>query len=53
MNDVMMVIKRFGCMVIQQEMQLFCRMIIGIPKADEQVCLDKLSEMHTVALAKQ
>jgi uncharacterized YigZ family protein len=53
MNDVMMVIKRFGCIVIQQEMQLFCRMIIGIPKADEQVCLDKLSEMHTVALAKQ
>src|SRR5512141_1011073 len=28
MNDVMIVVKRFGCVVLQSEMQLFCRMLI-------------------------
>src|SRR6476661_939811 len=31
MNDVMMVVKRFGLIVMENEMQLFCRMVIGIP----------------------
>lgn len=51
-NDVMMVIKRFGCIVYQNEMQLFCRMMIGVPKADEIACTDKLKEMHMVELRK-
>lgn len=46
MNDVMMVVKRFGCPVLQSEMQLFCRMVIGIPKEDIELCLEKLKDMH-------
>jgi uncharacterized YigZ family protein len=47
-NDVMMVVKRFGCVILQNEMQLFCRMVIGIPKEDLELCLDKLNDLHGV-----
>ena len=46
MNDVMMVVKRFGLNVIHNEMQLFCRMVIGIPKENLSLTLDKLEHMH-------
>jgi uncharacterized YigZ family protein len=48
MNDVMMVVKRFGCVILQNERQLFCRMIIGIPKENLGLCLEKLKDMHGV-----
>jgi uncharacterized YigZ family protein len=48
MNDVMMVVKRFGCVIVQNEMQLFCRMVIGIPKENFDLCLEKLKDMHGV-----
>ncbi|GAB4092341.1 IMPACT family protein [Flaviaesturariibacter terrae] len=50
MNDVMMVVKRFGCTVLQSEAQLFCRMVIGVPKKDEEACVQKLRDMHTLEL---
>ena len=46
MNDVMMAVKRFGCQVLENESQLFCRMVIGIPKASLDLCLSKLKDMH-------
>lgn len=46
MNDVMIVVKRFGCIILQNEMQLFCRMVIGIPKESLELCLEKLKDMH-------
>lgn len=52
MNDVMMVVKRFGCTILQNETQLFCRMLIGVPKAEEAACVDKLKEMHMVEVRK-
>jgi uncharacterized YigZ family protein len=48
MNDVMMVVKRFGCVILQNQMQLFCRMIIGIPKEIFDLCLEKLKDLHGV-----
>src|SRR5215203_1065452 len=45
-NEIMMVVKRFGCMILENEMQLFCRMVIGIPKDVMPSCLDKLEELH-------
>lgn len=47
-NEVMMVVKRFGCVILQNEMQLFCRMTIGIPKENLNLCLDKLNDLHGV-----
>ena len=48
MNEVMMVAKRFGLIVLQNEMQLFCRMVIGIPKENLALCLDRLKDLHGV-----
>ncbi len=50
MNEVMMVVKRFGCTVLQNEMQLFCRMLIGIPKENSALCLEKFNDMHNIHL---
>jgi uncharacterized YigZ family protein len=33
MNDVMTVVKQFGCEVKKQELQLFCELQVGVPKA--------------------
>ena len=52
MNDVMMVVKRFDCAILQNEAQLFCRMVIGVPKASEGLCLDKLKDLRTVEVKK-
>lgn len=50
MNDVMIVVKRFGLIVMENEMQLFCRMVIGIPKDNLELTLDKLKDMHGLEL---
>ena len=46
--EVMMVAKRFGFAVLQNEMQLFCKMVVGIPKENLTLCLDKLKDIHGV-----
>lgn len=48
MNDVQTLIKRFGCLVVSSEAQLFCRMIIAIPKMVEEDCVHRLKEMYGV-----
>jgi len=50
MNEVMLVVKRFGCIVMENEMQLFCRMKIGIPKAVADDCVEQLNGMHSLEL---
>ena len=52
MNEVMTIIKQFNCTVIQQEMQLFCLLKIGIPKARLNEVLYKITDMHTVTSKK-
>ena len=49
---VMMIVKRFNCVVLLNEMQLFCRLQIGIPKAEEKQILEKLQDMHGVDVKK-
>ena len=45
MNDVMMVVKKYNCSVLDQQMDLFCRMDIGIPKANHELVLLKFKEI--------
>lgn len=52
MNEVMMIVRRFGCTVLQNEMQLFCRMLIGIPKEQLEACLEKLNDLHGAEVKK-
>jgi uncharacterized YigZ family protein len=52
LNDVMTLLKQYQCSIARQEMQLFCTMEAGIPKADLAACLERLGEMHTVDIKK-
>ena len=52
MNEVMTLIKRFNCEVFSNEMQLFCRMQIGIPKATENGVLEKLRKLYGLQIMK-
>jgi uncharacterized YigZ family protein len=52
MNEVMLIVKRFGCVVLENEMQLFCRTKMGVPKADEESCLKQLKELHSLEVRK-
>ena len=50
MNDVMVIVKRFHCLVMQNEMQLFCQLQLGVPKSEEQSFLEKLKDFHSVTV---
>ena len=52
MNEVMMIVKQFGCTVLQQEQQLFCLMKIGIPKARLEEVLYRLKDLRVVEYTK-
>lgn len=51
-NDVMVVVKRFNCAVLQNEMQLFCRMVLGVPQKEEEAFLLKLHDAHGITCNK-
>jgi uncharacterized YigZ family protein len=52
MNEVMMIVKQYGCSVVGQEMQLFCLLKIGVPKARMQEVLYKLEDIHSLTIHK-
>ena len=51
-NEVMTLLKRFNCEVLSKEMQLFCHMQVGIPKATEEAILEKLRELYSLQIKK-
>lgn len=51
MNDVMMIIKQFGCEIKSSETMLFCEMMVSIPKARIDEVLFKLNELRVVEMA--
>jgi len=48
MNDVMRIIKQFDCVVIKQELQLFCSVDAGVPKLWRDELLNKLHDLQQV-----
>lgn len=50
MNEVMTIIKQFNCRIIQQEMQLFCTMIIGIPLIRLNEVLHSFKELKSLEM---
>lgn len=53
MNDVMMLIKQFGCDVISSENQLFTTMQVGVPRSRENEFVFKIKELYSVEYIKQ
>lgn len=51
MNEVMMIVKQFGCEIVKQESQLFCQMEIGIPKSRVNEVLFKIKELQSVEIS--
>lgn len=51
-NDVMVIVKQTDCRIVSQEMQLFCRMIIAVPRHRLDEVLFRFSSLHTLELAK-
>jgi uncharacterized YigZ family protein len=45
MNEIMMIVKKYNCTILDQQMELFCRMIVGIPKAVHELVLLKLKDI--------
>lgn len=52
MNEVMQIVKRMGCSVIEQEMNLFCRLRIGIPRKREEEIVYSLKEVRNAEVEK-
>ena len=48
MNDVMMIIRQFGCEIIKQENQLFSILEIGVPKGRVNEVEFKIKELQSV-----
>lgn len=52
MNEVMMVVKQFDCVVEKQEMQLFCIMSIGVPQNWLQEVENRLKDLRDIEVEK-
>ncbi|MGH2553661.1 MAG: IMPACT family protein [Chitinophagaceae bacterium] len=48
MNEVMKMVKQFDCVVLKQDMQLFCVLEIGVPKKKLEEVLEKLKDLRGV-----
>jgi|SRR5690606_4987962 len=48
LNEVMTVLKQHNVSIHKQEMQLFCRFEIGIPLAEQEICLPQLRNIFGV-----
>jgi uncharacterized YigZ family protein len=52
MNEVMMIVKQWSCSVLEKDMNLFCRLVIGIPKGRLEEALYKFKEIRNVEITK-
>lgn len=51
-NDVMVIVKQTDCRIVSQEMQLFCRMTIAVPRHRLDEVLFRFGSLHTLELEK-
>lgn len=49
-NDVMTLIKQYNCRILQQEMQLFCNITLGVPTNRVEEVSYKLQELRNVEI---
>jgi uncharacterized YigZ family protein len=52
MNDIMTIAKQYNCRIAEQEIQLFCKIKIAVPKNRLQEVRYKLNELRDVELIK-
>lgn len=52
MNEIMRIVKKFNCSIYKQDIQLFCEMEIGIPKANHELCIIRFNDLAWLELEK-
>jgi uncharacterized YigZ family protein len=52
-NDIMRLIKKYGCFMLKQDLQLFCSYEVGIPRQIENECLYALEELRGLSIKKK
>ena len=52
MNEVMMIIKKYNCTIINQQVELFSQMDVGVPKNNFEFVVLKLKEVHGMQMQK-
>lgn len=50
-HEVMKIVKQFDCVVVKQELQLFCMMEIGVPKSRLEEVVNKLKDLRDVEVS--
>ena len=53
MNEVMMHVKQLNCQVLEKDMNLFCRLVIGIPKGRIDEAIYKFKEIRNVEIVEK
>ena len=51
LNDVMRIIKKNECIVLKQELQLFCMIEMAIPRANLELCVLQLKNLKSMELS--
>jgi len=52
-NDIMRILKKYACVLIKQDLQLFCNYEVGIPRQIEKECLAALEELRGLSIKKK
>ena len=51
LNDVMRIIKKNDCVILKQELQLFCMIEASIPKSQLELCILQLKNLKSMELS--
>lgn len=51
LNEVMRIVKKNGCIILKQELQLFCQIEASIPKSQLELCILQLRSLKSMELS--
>lgn len=52
MNDIMRLVRQSGAEIVSQDLQLFCKIAIGVPKKNEEVFLKRSADLMGLKIDK-
>ena len=51
LNDVMRILKKNDCVILKQELQLFCMIEASIPRSQLELCILQLKSLKSMELS--
>ncbi|MEN9372251.1 MAG: hypothetical protein RLZZ390_666 [Bacteroidota bacterium] len=52
-NEVMRLVKKYGCFLLKQELQLFCSYEVGVPRQIENECITAFEQLRGLSIKKK